>query len=180
MLSDKPLPDMTHAEALDTLARLYKTHVDPRVNEGRIRVEIERMEEGADIEAVLCDIGKALQQAERGSGFNLTRAAQKTLIAEAGRDTLEKFYFNPADIDKIIDHTHEFQAVAQNLTTQALIEKAMLEADIKAYRRACTVPAYKAIARPLLDALFGRTGVEAPRVDPAQISMDDEPSPAGV
>lgn len=181
MLSDKPLPDMTHAEALDALARLYAHYVDPRVNEGRIRVEIERMTDDADIEAVLCDIGKALQMAERGSNFNMALASQKTLLANAGSKTLERFYFSPANIDKIITHTHLFKAVAEDLTSKAIVEKAVLDADIRTYRKACTVDAYRQISRPVLDGLFGKTGMDVPRVDPANIPLDDsEPSPAGM
>lgn len=164
MLSDTPLPDMTHAEAIDTLARLYKAYVDPKADEGRIRAEIQRMEEDVDIESVMLDIGKALQLAERGTGFTMMQASQKSLLANAGSSTLEKFYFSAADIDNIIDHSHRFQGMAEDLTSQALIAKATLDADIRAYRRACTIPAYKAMSEPVLSGLFGSTGVQVPRI----------------
>jgi hypothetical protein len=167
MLSDKPLPDMTFAEALDVLAQLYKTYVDPKVNEGLIRAEIERLDEDVDIESVLVDIGKALHLAEQGTGFSMARASQQSLLARIGMEELEKrdMHFSDAKgVDTYINNTQRFQSAAENLANQALIEKARLDADIKAYRRACNIPAYKEISQSLQDGLFGRTGVQVPRI----------------
>lgn len=178
MLSSKPLPEMTQDEALDTLARLYKNYADRKVNEGRIRVEIERMEDATDIESILVDIGQALQQAESGTNYGTDRAATQELQANTGMKELEakKLYFddNPKTgmtADSFINNTHQFKTIADDMVAKAMIARAMLEADIRAFRRACNVEAYKEIAEPLMSSLFGE-GVQEPRIQIAPVQTE--------
>lgn len=180
MQSSQPLPPPTYNDALDTLARLYVGYADPALDEQQVRVAIKRMTATEDIEATLLDIGKGLQMAERGMNFTIAAASQKALLATAGESVLEKFYFHARNVDKVIDHQHTAMNFASDNLNKTLIEQARLNADIAAYRRVCRIHPFKDISGPVLDGLFGETGMEVPYVDPASIPADNNPTPGGM
>lgn len=164
MLSDKPLPEMSPAQAIETFVRLYKTYVAPRVSGPELHAEIQQMKDRTEIEHLILDIGTAMQQAELGCNYALVNTMNRAAVLQAGLDELDNNYFSCTEIDNVISRTFNRQDDADDSVSKARIGKAMMDADIRAYRQACDIPAYREISRPILDVLFSPTGAQLPYI----------------